>query len=297
MSDPRTRARSCPACGALNGGDFGQCVRCGIQFGGLGTRVPGLGRYFDGSSLAATKLLGGFVVIVFIGQVLAAMRRGLGFPLMSGGHPADALRFGAVFVEPALVTSEPYRLISAVFVHFGAIHLGMNLLALSNLSRVVEPAVGSARYVLAYVTSGVVSFATTLAYTTLTGGQPSLTAGASGAIFGVMGLILGVLWRRRDPRWKTFAVQAVLFSVVLGFAMNARGSGLLVNNSAHLGGLATGILFGLAFAKRKPRESDALANISAALVLVAVAISLVLPHTSELTREVDREVDGHSTGE
>lgn len=281
-TDPR--ARTCPRCGALNGADFSRCIRCNSAMSPMAASADGLRRMIDGSSLRGTKVIVGLTLVVFAGQLAATLSRGLGLPILGGGNPADALRFGALLVAPGAL--EPSRLLSAVFVHYGLVHLGLNLLALVQLSRAVEPAVGTSRYLIAYVASGVVGFVTTTVYVLLTASPPMMfTAGASGAIFGVMGLILGWMVRRRDPRWRTFAVEAVFFSVLLGFGLNATGSGILVNNSAHLGGLATGVLFGVAYATPRPRRSDLLVNVGAAVALIACVVSLMLAQRSPITRQ------------
>ena len=94
------------------------------------------------------------------------------------------------------VTSPP----TSVFVHFGVIHLLMNLWALVSLARIAEPMLGAARFMIAYVVTGIFGFAVTIAWGTMFGQEVGLTAGASGAVFGVMGW-LGVPGRRHSaPR-------------------------------------------------------------------------------------------------
>jgi membrane associated rhomboid family serine protease len=268
-------------------------MRCGASFGALSMRslrASALGREIAGDTLLATKLLAGLTLLVFAAQVRADMARGLGFPFLNS-NTIEAIHFGALLTIGEVVRAEPYRLLSAVFVHAGALHLGMNMLALANLSRVVEPAVGSARYAIAFVASGIVGFATTAAYTAING-EVIPTLGASGAIFGLMGLILGVLWRRRDPRWKSFAIQAVLFSVLLGFGINASKMGILVNNSAHLGGLGCGVAIGWVHASQRPRVSEAVVNVVALFAMAACVASLLLAHASPLWREVEQALSG-----
>jgi membrane associated rhomboid family serine protease len=286
------RIRPCPECGALNGQEFARCVRCGAALSAAGKAAEGLRRpLLAGESLAATKLIGGATLLVFVFQVMASLARGQGFPILRA-DPIDALRFGAFLVAPQWIIEEPWRLASAVFVHFGAVHFVMNFIALMNLSRASEPAVGSARFVVVYVVSGVVGFAITVVGAVVSASPASLTAGASGAVFGVMGLILGWLLRRRDPRWKGFAMQAVFWSVMFGFAVNAANAGVLVNNAAHVGGLATGILIGLFFAGRGPKRNELWANVGAALCLVLCVASLVLAQVSPLWRLAERQLRG-----
>jgi rhomboid protease GluP len=271
----QARALPCRRCGALNGADFGTCIRCGSSL----VQARHLEGPLDGRSLLATKMLGGLTFLVFAGQIMAALARNLG--LFSKWNVVDYLRSGALLVTPEL-RFEPFRLLSAVFVHFGLIHFGMNMLALSNLARIAEPAVGSARFVIAYVVTGVLGFATTALWGTYVKPEEVFTAGASGAVFGVMGLILGWLLRRRDPRWKHFAFQAVFYSVVFGFLVNASNTGIRINNSAHLGGLVSGVLFGLFYANRGRGRHEGLVNAGALASLAACVAALALAQRSPL---------------
>lgn len=284
----RDKTRACARCGALNGADFERCVRCGAAISARAASVDQASGALDGRSLLGTKLLIGLTLLVYAGQFAAQYSRGKEISLLGGGHKADIVRFGALDLRPDMVAEEPWRLLAAVFVHFGVIHVGMNLMGLMSLARVAEPAVGTARFTIAYVVTGIAGFAVTVLTGLISGqGAFGFTAGASGAVFGVMGLILGFMLRRRDPRWKQFAVQAVLFSVVFGFAVNSMNAGVLVNNSAHLGGLGAGILFGLLFAGPRRAGSDLLVNVGAALALLACVASLALAQLSARWQRYD----------
>ncbi|TKD06315.1 rhomboid family intramembrane serine protease [Polyangium fumosum] len=291
----RTKAVPCARCGALNGAGFDRCVRCGQALSTVARSVDRLGARLDPDALLASKLVIGLTVLVFAAQLWVALRvRGTENVLAAllSADPIDALRFGSV--AGPLVFAEPWRLVSAIFVHYGALHLVMNMFALTSLGRVAEPAVGPARFVLTYLTAGVFGWVASIAYTILFdasgGGQ---TAGASGAVFGIMGLVLGMLYRQRNPQWKRFAVQAVLYSLLLGFAINQARVGILVNNIAHLGGLIVGVLFGLYFAKPAPSsgrsgKSDLGLNVAAAIGLLTCVASLVLAQRSPTWRELEQ---------
>lgn len=279
-SPPPTRAdrtRPCPKCGALNGADFDRCVRCGNALSALAVSADRARKpLVDAGSLWASKVIAGFTLLVFAGQVAAELAAGgsVGGLLMRG-NGLVALRFGALEIAP-LGMPHPLRLLSAVFVHYGVLHVGLNLLALGNLARVAEPMVGSARFAIVYVVTGVLGFATTAATSMYFDDSLRVvqTAGASGAVFGIMGLLLGTLLRRRDPRWRQFLVQAVLYAVVFGFALNASRAGIRVNNSAHIGGLVVGTLAGLVLRDR-PR-SELAANFGAVVCLLASVASVAL---------------------
>ncbi len=275
------RAGFCPNCGALNGVDFNRCVRCGAAFSPRAASGGALEGPLDGSSLLGTKLIIGATLAVFALQLASAPGQWLA--LLLRGSPHDALRFGAMLVNEDAVAAEPWRLLSAIFVHYGILHLVMNMLGFANLGRTAEPMVGTARFIVAYLVTGIVGFAATVTYAHLYGESYGTTAGASGAVLGTMGLVLGWLLRRRDPQWKDVAVQAIFYGVIFGFAVNMSSMGVMVNNSAHIGGLVSGTLLGVLYAGGR-RRTNLLANLCAAIFVVAALVSLILPHRSPLGR-------------
>lgn len=271
----------CGRCGALNGGDFDRCIRCGIELAVLAERAQRARAGLDGRNLLATKIFGALTVFVLTGQMWAASAQGLG-PL-SKWTRANCLRFGALQLEPGRAF-EPFRLVSAIFVHMDVVHFGMNMLALSFLARAAEPAVGSARFAIAYVVTGVVGYLASAAWSLFVQPEAVCTAGASGAVFGVMGLLLGWLLRRRDPRWKDLAVQAAISIVLFGFAVNALSDDIRINNAAHLGGMVSGVLFGLCYAGRPYRVLEGALKLGALASVLACVAALILAQRSPLWR-------------
>ena len=94
-----------------------------------------------------------------------------------------------------LNAGEWYRLISSGFLHFGLIHVGMNMFLLFQLSRMLEPTLGSLKFTLVY-------FASLLggAAGALVASPNALTGGASGAVFGMMAAtVVGMRQRGVNP--------------------------------------------------------------------------------------------------
>ena len=150
------------------------------------------------------------------------------------------LAWGANF-GPATQDGQWWRLGSAMFLHFGVIHLAMNMLALWDVGRVVEKIYGSLRFVLVYLSAGL---AGNLLSLVVRDGK-AVSGGASGAIFGLYGALLAFAWyyrgrlHRSDFRW--FFWGAGTFALV----MIAIGQMLaIVDNAAHIGGLIAGIVSG-----------------------------------------------------
>ena len=217
---------------------------------------------------------------MFAGQVAVSLLHDHAFPLLGGGNNDDALRFGALLVDRDAVLAEPWRALSATFVHFGLLHVASNLLGLVWLARLAEPAIGADRFVLAYVASGLSGWAASALRAFVVHAPPSLNAGASGAVFGLLGLVLGWMVRTRDPRWKGFAFNAVILSLVFGFALNGAGTlvsrggaAISIDNTAHVGGLLSGLALGVAYAGEW-RAPAWLVRAGAVLALVASVAAL-----------------------
>jgi rhomboid protease GluP len=155
------------------------------------------------------------------------------------------LAWGANF-GPATQDGQWWRLGSALFLHFGLIHLTMNLWALWDGGQLVERMFGHLRFIIIYLASGLCGNLLSLVIQ----GNEAVSGGASGAIFGVYGALLVFVWRERQQlnpgefRW--------LFWGGLGFSAVSITLGLIIpgiDNSAHIGGLVAGCLLGMLFGR------------------------------------------------
>jgi rhomboid protease GluP len=303
---------SCFGCGALNEDGFDACIRCGQPLGdalpaekasrrvpaprtrtrarmlGVGPGTEDLFGKFPADSYPATKILVLMTGLVFLAQMQAAMQRNPEpMSLLMGGHVVDIVRFGGLIPgHLSGVIAEPWRLLSATFIHFGLIHFGMNMLGLVQLGRFFEPAVGSIRTLIVYVATGIGAFGIDVLWSAIFGGS-GITGGASGAIFGLMGAILGWLWRRKDPRWKSWLGQAVFYSLMFGFLINAGQSSVRINNAAHVGGLLCGVVLGALFGPGAPKPSTGWQRVLALVAILACIASMVLAQLSPLPRAIE----------
>ena len=155
------------------------------------------------------------------------------------------LNWGANF-GPATQDGQWWRLLSAVFLHFGVVHLLLNSWSLWDAGQLAERMYGHWRFVAIYLASGLCGNLLSLA----NHGNAAVSGGASGAIFGIYGAVLIFLWRERA----TLSAQEFkwLFGGGLVFGMATIALGFIVqgiDNSAHIGGLLTGVMFGIVLAK------------------------------------------------
>ena len=167
---------------------------------------------------------------------------------------------------------QPWRVLSSVFEHGGFIHILMNMWCLWNLGRTAEQIYDKGTYIGAYLLCGVGGSLACLWWSPM-----AATVGASGAIFGVAGLLITTFWLGQlpIPRERTNAMlQSLLgfagYNLFFGAALPG------ISNSAHIGGLFTGLILGGLMAPlltRDPRDSRGvrwliLAGAAAALVVV-----------------------------
>jgi membrane associated rhomboid family serine protease len=262
----------------LNGIDEKTCYRCGKRLPGpISSSLLGTLTDFSADGLAATKLFAGACIVLYVVGMLSDGGLKLSFSLVGGFSMSTMLRFGMLFGD--LAYSEPWRLLAAVFLHFGLIHIGVNMLSLANLGRTLEPHFGSARFVIIYVVTGILGFVVSQWWY----GFSPPTAGASGAIFGLVGAFVGVLFARRHPNWTRVLVNNLIFAAIIGLAMPA-------NTAAHLGGFVAGMVIGALFEReRQPRRHDGFMRAVAGLCLLGCVASIVLSTRSPVWKEVRRQ--------
>jgi rhomboid protease GluP len=215
-----------------------------------------------------TRLLIALNVLVFVVMLFG----GAGF-----WHSPNTvqLTWGANFA-PATADGQWWRLVSAMFLHFGALHLGMNMLALWDGGKLVERMFGALRFLVIYLISGVGGNLLSLVIQ----GNDAVSGGASGAIFGIYGALLVYVWFARrqmqaqEFRWLFWG--ALLFSA-LTIAMGYIIPG--IDNSAHIGGFVTGIVMATLFLPSSIQPSRALTvTQSVAAVAWMAALFVLLTH-------------------
>jgi rhomboid protease GluP len=209
-------------------------------------------------------------------SILLATLVAFGLEIRLGGSmdPEVLLRMGAVRGDRLVAHGELFRLVMPLLLHFGPVHLVLNLLAFVQLGVLVESLWGSGRLLLFYVVSGVMASLASAALA-VPGYNVEGSVGASGAILGLAGLVLGASWYGTEPTrtWLRKLLGARLLAFVLiTFAIGAVLP--IIDNSAHLGGFLAGML--LAAAHPDPNErQDLVAVGGGSLAGIAVVASVV----------------------
>ena len=238
----------------MNGPEHATCPRCGAAFIGteegvelcpqcrqeVATGEAAQPRMAPGRlstselirMFPATATLVGLNVLVY----LVMVARGI-----SPAEPTTAqlLRWGADF-GPLTLAGQPWRLLASCFVHAGLLHILFNMWCLWTLGLFVERFLGRTTYVVAYLLAGLGGAVASVWWHPLVVG-----VGASGAIFGLAGIMVTLLRSGRLSlpaeylkRHSKSILAFIGYNLFFGFISPH------IDNSAHLGGLATGLLLG-----------------------------------------------------
>ena len=171
--------------------------------------------------------------------LVAAAGPTVGAPLVRGLllQPQEVLALGALV--PALVAEgEAWRLLTSLFLHSGFTHLALNMISLYFLGSFAEVSFGRSRFLALYFISGI---AGGLAYLYF-GAFNSPAVGASGAIFGLLGGVFGFAIRRGTFSMRNPVINQLLILTAINLFLGATIPN--VSNTAHIGGLVGGFVFG-----------------------------------------------------
>lgn len=264
------RPQLCPNCGSLVGINATRCHNCGtnLKFS-MAAVNRSLSGVFSGPAPVTTALLVANLLMFGVEWMASTAEGGGGLSILGSMNSFASYRLGASFRPAIFGLNEWYRLVTAMFLHGGLIHIGVNMMSLMQLGPALEELYGSARYLFLYILTGAFGFLVSAAT-----GHFSL--GASGALMGIVGAMLAVTSKRggsymHDLRSRLVTSVVILF--VIGFF-----PGIRIDNWAHGAGLAAGFVLGKIFPDRQPmnvREKQ-IANALGWLAGIAVIASFAL---------------------
>jgi membrane associated rhomboid family serine protease len=157
-------------------------------------------------------------------------------------------RLGALELDRIVFWHEYWRLFTALFLHAGIVHLLFNLFALYVLGPGLERTIGSLRFALCYLISGLGSSAGVVAFGLFHPASAAQVVGASGCVMGIVGAWAGFLLRHRHaPRAKERLLNILL---IIGIQTAFDFTTPQVSTTAHVSGLITGFIVGLLIAPR-----------------------------------------------
>jgi membrane associated rhomboid family serine protease len=238
-----------------------RCPECASQRTKV---VRGVGRPEGFGATPATYVLIGLNVIVFLIEIANG----------GGGLFRDQLsQFMVDFglVGPFVAEGEWYRLITSGFLHASIIHIGFNMFLLLILGRILEPSLGTPRFVALY-------FASLLAGScgALIVDPNALTVGASGAVFGLAAAVFVIARGRGMDALAGEIGFLILFNLAFSF-LSPR-----ISVGGHIGGLIGGVICALVIVagekgmfgrSRLPLELAAMVVIGVVAFVGAIAIA------------------------
>lgn len=270
MTHIRYEHKTCSECGAVQDRAEAVCTRCGAKLTGRGIQV------LQRIGLSMPKALS-------MSTVLALALLGVYFRvwIAAGGGLGSAP--GWLFVEfgghvPQLSAREPWRLVTAIFLHAGLWHLGFNLLAIATIGPRIEEVYGRFTMLMVFVvTATLANVGSELM------GLYGVGVGASGGVMGLIGATAGYGQRLGTSGGRALRNDMLKWSAytfVFGFWIQA-------DNWAHAFGLVTGAAFGYAVRpslwRRHPRMPAVrtVGNLIGALVAVG-ALAIILTRSPVL---------------
>lgn len=276
--EQQPRPKLCPVCGALVGINATRCHECGaslrFSLAALSKKLSGL--FGDNEAPVTTALLIANILMLGASWLsFAAIGEGGGLTILWGLVGEPQVRLGMIYPFLIFFRHEWWRLVTAMFLHAGLVHIGFNMMALMQFGPALEELYGSARYLFLYVATGIFGFL----LSAVTG---HFSLGASGALLGLVGATLAITSKRggsymRELRSRLITSVAILF--VLGF------SGFMaMDNWAHGGGLAAGFALGKIFVDRKPmnikeiRVAHALGWLAGIVVIASFVLMFIHFH-------------------
>jgi membrane associated rhomboid family serine protease len=248
------RPKLCPACGTLVGSTATRCHQCGASMTfSLAAASRSLGRLMPATSpatyaiLTLSCLVYGVSLLATVHQSgFAAPRGGLLGLFNLGGISGQVLqRLGASLPLPYDL-AQPWRFVTAVFLHGSILHIGFNMWVLMDVGPAIEELYGSARYLFIYVVAGIGGYV----LSSLVG---HMSIGGSGAILGLIGVLLAVTMGRRSAGMQMLRSQIIrwlIYIVIWGLLFPG------IDNFAHLGGFVTGFGLGKILMDRQPATAE-----------------------------------------
>lgn len=173
------------------------------------------------------------------------------------------IQFGAIY-PPLLQEGEWWRLLTAMFLHIGWVHLFVNMIALYYLGIVAEKIYGTMRFSMIYILAGLGGAVASFAFTN------AVSAGASGALFGLFGALLYFTLRHKqlvNAAFKTNLMLILFINLLLGLIIPN------IDLSAHLGGLIFGFIS--AILTSLPQKRQSILQVSAFIVYAILFVGLV----------------------
>lgn len=271
------RPKLCPSCGTLVGATATRCHQCGANVNfSFAAANKALSRLLPATSPATYAILGISCILYGI-SLLWSIRLGAGGVEGGGLFGFDIgvisgqvlLRMGESL--PLVYNlQEPWRFVTAVFLHASILHIGFNMWFLMDVGPLLEELYGSARLIFIYVFTGICGYVLASLFA-----SPAI--GGSGALLGLIGVLLAMSMGRQTAGMQMLRRQLIYLLVYILVISFLPGISLL----AHLGGFVSGFALGKILTPQKPitpseRKVASVLGWGSALAVVASFAMIVI---------------------
>ena len=226
------------------------------------------------------------ILVINIVVFLYLLSRGAG---ISGDNLQVYIEYGAN-LGALTKTNQWWRLFTAIFLHYGILHLAFNMWVLWDAGRLTERLFGHFNLAWIYLFSGLLASPSSLYWNQ----DEVASIGASGAVFGIFGALIGYLLTQKHAIPKLLQRQllksALIFTsitIFLGITIPA------IDNAAHIGGLLSGLVMGSLLSRpltqKRPAVKRALVAHAGSVTLFVLAIIMAPPPYYDYHKQKDAE--------
>jgi len=262
----------CTSCGVLVGVNDDRCYNCGRRNPGLWGFAPALRAL--GQDLGFVPFAIGTCVLLYAATLFASagqISMQPGFGLLSPDRYV-LVAFGASGAAPVFGAHRWWTVLSAGWLHAGALHIFFNMWVLYQMGPATAEIYGPARTVIIYICGSILGFTLSSVMAAYLPGVPligggSLTVGASASIAGLIGAIFHYGRRGGSSMARMYASQYIIAMVVYAFIFQG------IDNAAHAGGFAGGYLASRLLDPLRPERVD---HIVIALALLGLSLGAVV---------------------
>ena len=152
--------------------------------------------------------------------------------------------FTELFLLDGNSWAQPWRFLTAIFLHGNIVHLLYNIFALALFGSILEQLIGANKFLRIFLISGILANLISINF------YPN-SLGASGAIFGIIGALVVIrpwmfVWAFGLPM--PMLIAGILWAIgdVIGIFVPDE-----IGNIAHLSGMFFGLIFGLLYKERR----------------------------------------------
>ena len=276
-----TSLRMCPNCRGLIARNSSECPLCGMKVKAPRSRPKNEGPerimgVIPIPSTATAMLVAACLAMYGISWYMSSVAAQAKFEsvsVFSGMNGEVLFRLGSLY-SPAIAGGEWWRFVTAIFLHAGLLHIGMNLWCLVDLGPEVESLFTIKKFVVFFLVTGVFGFMVSYEFRAMFH-QGVNSVGASGSIVGLIGVLIGATYHMGEAG-KAYRSQLWKWVIYIVALMLIPGLG--IDNAAHMGGLVAGLALGYFIPTGEPetRNSEILWNTLTVLTMLIIAGSFVL---------------------